>query len=158
MTSGLAPVTLLLALGVGWAALTREDPVVVGQTFMAGSIDPTSGSTAWALTSHGVSEKLFTVDDDGNIVGQVAQSASQVSDLVWDITLKADYKFSDGSVVDAAAVASCLSELNSVNSAAQASVGTMTVTASSDSVVRIESERATHVMDAVLAECTCRAR
>ena len=127
--------------------------MVVGQTFMAGSIDPTSGSTAWALTSHGISEKLFTVDDDGNIVGQVAQSASQVSDLVWDITLK-DYKFSDGSVVDAAAVATCLSELNSVNSAAQASVGTMTVTASSDSVVRIESERATHVMDAVLAECT----
>ncbi len=33
-----------------------------------------------------------------------------------------------------------------------ASVGTMTVTAPSDGVVRIETERATHVMDAVLAE------
>ena len=38
------------------------------------------------------------------------------------------------------------------NGAGMASVGTMTVTAPSDGVVRVETERATHVMDAVLAE------
>ena len=64
---------LLLALAVG-ARAADDDQVVVGQTFMAGAIDPTSGSTGWALTSHGISEKLFTVDKDGNIVGQVADS------------------------------------------------------------------------------------
>ena len=50
--------------------------MVVGQTFLAGSTDPTTGSTPWSLTSHGVSEKLFTVDQDDNIIGQVAKSVS----------------------------------------------------------------------------------
>ena len=39
----------LLALAVG-ANAADDDQVVVGQTFMAGAIDPTSGSTGWALT------------------------------------------------------------------------------------------------------------
>jgi peptide/nickel transport system substrate-binding protein len=143
---------LLLALAVG--ARAADDQVVVGQTFMAGAIDPTSGSTGWALTSHGISEKLFTVDKDGNIVGQVADSVERVSDNVWEVTLKDGYKFSDGTDVTAQAVADALTELNTVdpNGAGMASVGTMTVTAPSDGVVRIETERATHVMDAVLAE------
>ncbi len=142
----------LLALAVG--ARAADDQVVVGQTFMAGAIDPTSGSTGWALTSHGISEKLFTVDKDGEIVGQVAESVERVSDNVWEVTLKDGYKFSDGTDVTAQAVADALTELNTVdpNGAGMASVGTMTVTAPSDGVVRIETERATHVMDAVLAE------
>jgi len=74
----------LLALAVG-ARAADDDQVVVGQTFMAGAIDPTSGSTGWALTSHGISEKLFTVDKDGEIVGQVAESVERVSDNVWEV-------------------------------------------------------------------------
>ena len=57
---GLAHIALLLYFGLGRA--DESDPIVVGQTFLAGSLNPTSGSTAWALTSHGISEKLFTVD------------------------------------------------------------------------------------------------
>ena len=134
-----------------WAQ--RSGPVVVGQTFLASTIDPGCDCSApWALTSHGISEKLFTVDADGNIVGQVAQSVAKISDLVWEVTLKSGYKFSDGTSVTAALVATCLTELNTKNSAAQASLGTMTVTAPSDLIVRIESTVATHVMDAVLAE------
>ena len=141
---------VLVALASFGAA--ASEPIVVGKTFMAGSVDPTSGSTGWALTSHGVSENLFTVNKDGEIVGQVAESVSKVSELIWDVTLKSGYKFSDGTDVTAQAVADCLSELNSVNSNAQATIGTMTVTAPSATVVRIESTISTHVMDSVLAE------
>ena len=141
---------VLVALASFGAA--ASEPIVVGKTFMAGSVDPTSGSTGWALTSHGVSENLFTVNKDGEIVGQVAESTSKVSELVWDVTLKSGYKFSDGTDVTAQAVADCLSELNSVNSNAQATIGTMTVTAPSATVVRIESTISTHIMDSVLAE------
>ena len=42
---------LLLALAVGGANAADDDQIVVGQTFMAGAVDPTSGSTGWALTS-----------------------------------------------------------------------------------------------------------
>merc|ERR1719456_1266235 len=118
---------------------------------MAGSIDPLAGSTSWALTSHGISEQLFTVDKHGEVVPVIAESCTKVSEFVWDVTLKSGYKFSDGTDVTAQKVADCLTELNTVNSNAQATLGDMTVTAPSDLTVRIESARSTHVMDAVLA-------
>ena len=133
----------------------RTGPVVVGQTFLAGGLDATDGSTGWALTSHGISENLFTVDKDGAIVGVIAESATKVSEFVWDVTLKAGYRFSDGTAVTAARVAAALTELNTVNSAAQSSLGTMTVTGFTVTVkptVRIQSTKATHVMESVLAE------
>merc|ERR1719421_1784848 len=104
----------------------HPEEIIVGQTFMAGPTDVTAGSTGWAMTSHGISENLFTVNKNGEIVGQVAASVSKVSEFIWDVTLKSGYKFSDGTDVTAQAVADCLSELNSANSNAQATIGTMT--------------------------------
>ena len=143
---------LLLICGKQVIALKNTDPVVVGKTFLAGSTDPTTGSTGWALTSHGISEKLFTVNEKDEIVGQVAQSVKKVNKFTWDITLKSGYKFSDGTAVTAQNVADCLTELNQKNSNAKTSLDTMTVTAQSNRVVRIVSTRATHVMESVLAE------
>ena len=119
---------------------------------MAGSQDPTTGSTAWSLTTHGISENLFTVDKTGNIVGVLADSVAKVSEFVWTVTLKTEAKFSDGTAVTSQAVADCLTELNEKNSAAQSSLGDMTLTATDATTVQIESTRATHVMDSVLAE------
>ena len=96
----------------------------------------------------------------------------KVNDLTWDVTLKPDVKFADGTPVTAEHVADCLNELNEKNDSAQSSLGKLTATPlgeldgaavvgldanSSDDTkkaltVRIESERPTHVMDAVLAE------
>ncbi|KAG7339565.1 oligopeptide-binding protein OppA [Nitzschia inconspicua] len=123
-----------------------------GQTFLAGSLDPTDGNTPWSLTSHGVAEKLFTVDKDGEIVTQVARSATKVSEFAWEVMIKSGYKFSDGSTVDAEHVAKALMDQNRKNSNAQSTLGNMTVTALDNLTVKIESERPTHVMDAVLAE------
>ena len=134
----------------------RTGPVVVGSTFLTNDLDPTDGSSGWSLTSHGISENLFTVDKDGNIVGVIAESATKVSEFVWDVTLKAGYRFSDGTAVTAARVAAALTEMNTANSAAQSSLGTMTVTTPVtvpvSSTVRIQSTKATHVMESVLAE------
>ena len=76
---------LLLICGKQVIALKNTDPVVVGKTFLAGSTDPTTGSTGWALTSHGISEKLFTVNEKDEIVGQVAQSVKKVNKFTWDV-------------------------------------------------------------------------
>ena len=137
-------------------ASTTAEPIVVGQTFMtAYPVDPTTGSAGWSLTSHGVSENLFTVNKAGEIVGQIAESAVRdtTDPLQWDITLKSGYKFSDGTAVTAADVAACVAEVNTGNSKAQATLGVFTnVTAPSDLVVRIETADSTHVMDSVLAE------
>jgi peptide/nickel transport system substrate-binding protein len=149
----LGVLSLVLLAFVANAALTAEDPVTIGQTFLAGSMDPTDGSNGWSLTSHGISEKLFTVDEDGEIVPQVAESLSKVDENTWDIKLKDGYKFSDGTPVDAQHVVDALTDLNTNNDSAQSSLGVMTVTVGADNhTVRIVSERPSHVMDAVLAE------
>jgi len=134
------------------ASATSLTQVVVGQTFLAGSTDPTQGSTAWALTSHGIAEKLFTVDRTGAIVGQLGESVRKLDALSWEVTLKSGFKFSDGTPLTADHVVDAFTQLNQVNSAAQASLGAMTVTQVGSATVRIQSERATPVMDAVLAE------
>ena len=138
---------------------TTNKPVVVGQTFIAGSMDPTDGSTAWALTSHGISENLYTVNSQGAIVPQLAAVGSvpekmNAAGTVWEVTLRADAKFSTGELVTPYHVAKALTSQNTQNSNAQSSLGNMTVTVVSekDNTIRIESERPTHVMDAVLAE------
>lgn len=149
---GLVHILAILSFGLVYADVGNDDPIVVGLTFLAESTDPTQGSTAWALTSHGIAEKLFTVDKYGDIVGQLATSVEKVSDFVWDVTLQPGSMFSDGTPVSADAVVFCLMEQNGKNENAQSSLGNMTVTAVDDVTVRIESEHETHAMDAVLAE------
>ncbi|KAL3911099.1 MAG: hypothetical protein SGARI_001807, partial [Bacillariaceae sp.] len=144
----------LVALFGVCCSANETGPIVVGQTFLAASTDPTSGSVPWALISHGIAEKLFTVDQDGEIVSQVGLRVDKVDDdgSLWDVSIKSNYKFSDGTRVDAQHVADALNELNEKNDGARASLGAMNVTVVSDDTVRIASERPTHVMDAVLAE------
>lgn len=143
-------IVVLLSTAFSTFAGNHNAPVI-GQTFLAGSIDPLAGSTGWALTSHGIAEKLFTVDGNGNIVAQVAKSVKKIDTLTWEVTLKSDYKFSDGTPVTAQHVKTCLTELNTQNKNAQASVGMMVVTVTDDLTVKIKSDRATPVMEAVLA-------
>ena len=126
--------------------------LTVGQTFMTGGDDPGIGSTGWALVSHGVGEKLFTVDSQGDVVPRLAESVVKQSDGSWLLTLAPNRKFSDGSTVTATDVASCLGRTNQMNNAAQSSVGTMTLVAQGDRAVSITTTRATPVMASVLAE------
>ena len=129
---------------------------------MAGGQDPTGNSDPWALISHGIAEKLFVVNENDEIVPQIADSVKKVEGIVqevelgeepiiWEVVLK-PYKFSDGTSVTADHVVSCLTELNEKNPSASSSLGKMSLTAIDDLTLRIESERPTHVMDAVLAE------
>jgi len=152
MAASLVWMAVLLLVATTATPLNRSDPVVIGKTFLASSTNPTSGSTAWALTSHGIAEKLFTVDQGGNIVGQVAESVKKINTLTWEVSLKPGYSFSDGTMLTAQHAVDALTELNNVNNAAKASVGTMSVTALGSRTLRIVTERATPVMDAVLAE------
>ncbi len=70
------------------AALAAPSRINIGQTFLTNSLDPGDGSAGWALTSHGVGEKLFTVDSKGQIVGDVAQGIESRSDGSWLVTLR----------------------------------------------------------------------
>ena len=44
---------------------TEDKPIVIGQTFVVGAIEPTVGGTPWSLTTHGLSETVFSVEKNG---------------------------------------------------------------------------------------------
>ena len=133
------------------AAQTNLTPLRIGQTFLAGGDDPASGSTGWALVSHGIGEKLFTVDSNDELVPQLAKSVTG-SGKSWTVTLEPNRFFSDGSPVTAADVAASLTLTNAGNNAAQSSCGTMSFSASDDLTLSVTTTIATPVMTSVLAE------
>lgn len=149
---GIVLLGVVLGLALGGASAWAEQRLVIGKTFLAASADPAEGSAGWALTSHGVAEKLFSVDREGRVVGSLARSVERAADGSWELTLEPGRRFSDGTAVTAADVAAALSRTNERNPAARASVGRMTLQPLDDRKLRIRTERPTPVMAAVLAE------
>ena len=124
----------------------------VGQTFMANHEDPAIGTAGWSLVSHGIGEKLFSVDSQGKLIPHLASSIVRVSPDTWEVTLAPSRHFSDGSPVTAADVVYSLGRTNGVLPQARSSVGTMTLSALSELKVSIKTQINTPVMASVLAE------
>lgn len=134
-------------------SLAQSSPrITVGQTFIAGGLDPAEGSAGWALVSHGIAEQLFTVSRDGRVEPRLAASAERTADLVWSVTLVEGRRFSDGAPVTADAVAASLNRTGEANPAARASAGRLTATATGPLSLTIESEQPTPVLPSILAE------
>ncbi len=135
------------------AAVAQDRPlVIVGQTFIAGGLDPAVGSAGWALVSHGIAEQLFTVSHEGDVVPRLATGAERVDDTTWTVTLAEGRAFSDGTPVTADAVAAALNRTGAENPAARASAGRLTATATDTLTLRIETERPTPILPSILAE------
>lgn len=74
---------------VGVASIAHSaETLRIGQSFMTNGLDPAKGSNGWALASHGVGENLYTVNQVGELVPELAQTAERIDDLNWKITLK----------------------------------------------------------------------
>ena len=67
---------------------TEDKPIVIGQTFVVGAIEPTVGGTPWSLTTHGLSETVFSVDKNGNLVSRYVEEVERVDTLNWVLKLK----------------------------------------------------------------------
>lgn len=135
------------------ASLASAQPTItVGQTFLTSGLDPAEGSAGWALVSHGVAEKLFSVNREGRVVPQLAQRLERNSATAWKISLQPGRKFSDGSPVNAVAVAAALNRNVEKNAAARATVGSIVFTAQDELTLTAVVERPTLAFDAVLAE------
>jgi peptide/nickel transport system substrate-binding protein len=143
---------ILAALAVAEPLAAQPAPVTIGQSFLTGSLDASEGPAGWALASHGVAEKLFTVDRSGNVVGALALSAERISPTTWRVRLREGRSFADGTPLAAADVAASLSRTGERNAAARASAGRITVEAVDPRTLMLTSERATPVMPSVLAE------
>lgn len=145
----------LAALIVSAAALTTaqaQEALRVGATFLVGSADPTKGSAGWALVSHGIAEKLFTVDRDGRLVSELAESAVRTGELEWTVRLAPNRKFSDGSPVTAAALIKGFDNTFAQSKTAAATGGKLAFTAVDDLTLNVTTEKPVPVIQALFAE------
>ena len=135
--------------GESWAQAVR--PIVVGQGFLAESLDPANGNAGWAWQSHGVAETLFTVDRQGRAVPNLAASVAREGGA-WRLTLKPGLRFADGHKLDAVAVKAALERSIAANPRAKAQTGALTMIVLGDTELSLVPERPVAAMDAVLAE------
>ena len=150
-----ALLTLALAVGMmtGFAfAEAQRDTITIGVTNVIDKVDPTYGGNPWSLTADGISETIYMQDVNGNLVSHLAEDLVQVDDLTWELTLKDGVKFSDGSTVDAQAVADGMNAVMAANPNASATAGVITFAAKDDRTVTLTTERRTTVMKSILAE------
>lgn len=129
-----------------------RDAITIGVTNVIDKVDPTYGGNPWSLTADGISETIYMQDVNGNLVSHLAKELVQVDDLTWELTLKDGVKFSDGSDVDAQAVAEGMNEVMAQNPNASATAGVITFSAKDDKTVTLTTERKTTVMKSILTE------
>ena len=142
----------IVAVAMTAPAASFADEVTIGQTFLASGLDPAEGSNGWALVSHGIGEQLFRVSSDGEVVPNLAASATRNDDDTWTVTLAPDRFFSDGTPVTAGDVAAALNRTGEANPSARATAGRLTFTAVDDTTLTVTTEQPTTILPSILAE------
>lgn len=118
---------LLAALLAGCASSQEQDREPSGKTLHAGSttyfyaesMDPASEWDSWYLSYYGIVENLFKVSDDLTPEPWLAEGIEKMDDHTWKVTLNDNVKFSNGAVMDAAAVKAAWERTYEENSRAE---------------------------------------
>lgn len=126
--------------------------ITIGETSMLKSVSPTDSSVPWSLTSDGVSESVYEQDAEGNLYSNYLETLTRDDDLTWTATVKKDVKFSDGSDVDAAALAACMNQIQAENALSNGTAGVCTFTATDDGKLTIATELPCAALDSFLCE------
>jgi peptide/nickel transport system substrate-binding protein len=131
--AGLATASALLLAGCsagGSPSDAPSTPVAGGTlTYASGFGEPTcldphvGGNMPQALVGTNVLESLFSQDENGDIVPWLAESGTPSDDgLSWDVTLKPGISFTDGTPLDAAAVAANVAHMKDPETASSTAI------------------------------------
>lgn len=130
----------------------QDGPIMIGQTWIVGNTDPTDSSVPWSLTSHGVSETVFMLDESGKLYSRFIDTFERVDELTWKATMKNEAKFSNGDLVDAVAIADCMNKIQENNPLSNATAGKVTFHAVDYQTLEIKTERPLQRFDSFLTE------
>jgi peptide/nickel transport system substrate-binding protein len=72
--------------------------------FFKETVDPADGWTGWYVRKAGIYETLFANDENMVLISELAIDYEQVSDTEWEISLREDVTFHDGTQFNADAV------------------------------------------------------
>lgn len=99
-------------------------------------LDPADKYNGWYAVSYAVAETLFKLDDSLKVIPWLAKEYKLSDDkLTWTITLNDNVKFSNGKVMDSAAVKACLERTNEKNERAKKQMKLDSVTADGSNVL-----------------------
>lgn len=104
-------IVAVLSLGLAGCSSTEDpDEITVAWTSNMGdhSLDPANNYMGWQGSYLGIYEQLFRIDGNFEIQPMIAESAEQVDDDTWKITIKEGITFQNGDPCDATAVAASL--------------------------------------------------
>ncbi len=87
---------------------TSKGALRVAESTFPTSLDGDKGFAGFSLMSYGIAESLTRVTPEMKIVPWVAEKLERVDSQTWNVTIRDDVTFWDGSKVDAAAVKASL--------------------------------------------------
>ena len=146
-----AAAVMSLSAMVTFAEETQPlESVTIGATKMVSSLVPTDSTVPWWLTSCGVSETVYKLDEQGNLVSRFIDSMAQEDDTTWTVEMKEGPEFSDGTPVDAESMCACLNQISEENASAFSTAGASTFEVTGDYSFTIKTENVTRVMPSIL--------
>lgn len=101
----IAALVLSLSQPVALSAAENKDTLTWAQGADVTSLDPHIGKeTPAVMATNQIFDTLFTTDDEGKIVGQIAESWKYLSDTELEVRVRSGIKFHDGSPLSASDV------------------------------------------------------
>ncbi|SFQ37417.1 peptide/nickel transport system substrate-binding protein [Lachnospiraceae bacterium XBB1006] len=98
---------------------SQEKHLTVGSTtgfFGAESLDPAYNWDSWLMSIYGITENLFRLDKNLAPKPWLCESYKNVDKTHWELTLRDDVNFSDGTKMTADAVKKCFTRTREMNS------------------------------------------
>jgi len=117
-----------------------QELIVAGQE-IAVTLDPVQPLTTAYLRNMGVAEALFKVNAAGEVIPELAESATAIDPTTWEIKLRSNALFWSGKAVDAEAVIASLERSRELDLQAQPFLEGMTFSAIKDDTLKVETER-----------------
>ena len=86
---------------VNWQS---KNELVFGTTVSTKSLDPANGYSGWFTVRYGVSETLFKLNDNMEVIPWLAKEYNQIDNNTWEIKIKENIKFQNDKTLTPQAV------------------------------------------------------
>ncbi len=115
--------------------------LIIADQEIAASLDPVEPLTSSYLRSLGAAEALFKVTTTGEVEPSLAESAEEVNETTWEISLRPDATFWSGKAIDADAVIASLERSKSLDLQAEPFLTGLSFSKVDDYVLQVETEQ-----------------
>ena len=107
-------VSLLLS-ACGKDTWKSSDKIVFGTTISTKSLDPALDYNGWFTVRYGISETLFNLDDNMNVIPNIAEGYENIDDYTWTIKIREGITFQNGEDLTAEKVRDSLNRVCEMN-------------------------------------------